>query len=239
MVQQVKRQTEALEQHQLSVPPPPLRLNVPRLDSKSSAVYLSAEQIAVADRLVPVSLQLRGGDKVLVTGPNGASKSTLLRVLAGALALDQGNVHRRTGARISLVGQENPAWTASHSAREVFEAHVAALVSSRSISPGDAVFLSGLGLLPSEALRIPVADLSQGQQRRLELAMRLAKRPHVLLLLDEPSNHLAMQLVDELTEALLVTKAAVVVATHDRHMIADLGGFRRITLLGAPAAGVR
>lgn len=238
VVQQVKRQTEALEQHQLSVPPPPLRLNFPRLDSKSSAVYLSAEQIAVADRLVPVSLRLRGGDKVLVTGPNGAGKSTLLRVLAGALAPDQGSVHRRTGARISLVGQENPAWTASHSAREVFQARVAALVSSRSISPGDAVSLSGLGLLPSEALRVPVADLSQGQQRRLELAIRLAERPHVLLL-DEPSNHLAMQLVDELAEALLVTKAAVVVATHDRQMIADLGGFRRITLPGAPAAGVR
>ncbi|WP_044495981.1 ABC-F family ATP-binding cassette domain-containing protein [Nesterenkonia massiliensis] len=238
VVQQVKRQAQALEQHQLSVPPPPLRLNFPRLDSKSSAVYLSAEQIAVADRLVPVSLRLRGGDKVLVTGPNGAGKSTLLTVLSDALIPDQGSVHRRTGARISLVGQENPAWTASQSAREVFEAHVAALVSSRSISPGDAVSLSGLGLLPSEALRVPVADLSQGQQRRLELAMRLAERPHVLLL-DEPSNHLAMQLVDELTEALLVTKAAVVVATHDRQMIADLSGFRRINLPGAPAAEVR
>ncbi len=64
--------------------------------------------------------------------------------------------------------------------------------------------------------------------------MRLAERPHVLLL-DEPSNHLAMQLVQELAEALIVTEAAVVVATHDRRMIQDLAGFRRVTLGGDQA----
>ena len=54
-----------------------------------------------------------------------------------------------------------------------------------------------------------------GQRRRLDLAIGLAARPHVLLL-DEPTNHLSIALVDELTEALRATAAAVVIATHDR-----------------------
>ncbi|GKQ37887.1 AAA family ATPase [Streptomyces sp. A012304] len=60
-----------------------------------------------------------------------------------------------------------------------------------------------------------------GQQRRLDLALALAARPHVLLL-DEPTNHLSVSLVDELTEALRATDAAVVLATHDRQLRRDL-----------------
>ena len=59
-----------------------------------------------------------------------------------------------------------------------------------------------------------------GQQRRCELALVLASRPHVLLL-DEPTNRLSIRLVDELTEALETTDAAVVLATHDRQLLRD------------------
>jgi macrolide transport system ATP-binding/permease protein len=60
-----------------------------------------------------------------------------------------------------------------------------------------------------------------GQQRRLDLALVLATRPHVLLL-DEPTNHLSIALVDELTEALGATQAAVVLSTHDRQLLRDV-----------------
>jgi macrolide transport system ATP-binding/permease protein len=63
--------------------------------------------------------------------------------------------------------------------------------------------------------------LSLGQQRRRQLARVLASRPEVLVL-DEPTNHLSAGLVDELTQALRSTPAAVVVATHDRQLLADL-----------------
>jgi ABC-type polar amino acid transport system ATPase subunit len=59
-----------------------------------------------------------------------------------------------------------------------------------------------------------------GQQRRLGLALILAVRPQVLLL-DEPTNHLSIALVDELTDALGTTQAAVVVSTHDRQLLRD------------------
>ena len=84
-------------------------------------------------------------------------------------------------------------------------------------------------LLDREALRTPVGRMSHGQQRRLNLALRLAERPD-LLILDEPTNHLSAPLVDDLTAALLETSAAVVVATHDRQMLNDLAAWPTLPL---------
>ncbi|WP_261376690.1 ATP-binding cassette domain-containing protein, partial [Nocardioides sp. J9] len=85
------------------------------------------------------------------------------------------------------------------------------------------------GLLDEEALRTPVDRLSEGQRRRLHLALCLAARPDVLLL-DEPTNHLSIALVDELTRALETASCAVVVATHDRQLLADTANWPRLAL---------
>ena len=69
-----------------------------------------------------------------------------------------------------------------------------------------------------------------GQQRRLDLALILATRPHVLLL-DEPTNHLSIALVDELSDALGDTQAAVVVSTHDRQLLRDTEAWPRLSLI--------
>ena len=88
------------------------------------------------------------------------------------------------------------------------------------------------GLLASRDTSRPVHELSIGQQRRLDLAVLLAARPHVVLL-DEPTNHLSIALVDELTEALTTTPAAVVLATHDRRLLQDTAGWPRVRLYPA------
>lgn len=97
------------------------------------------------------------------------------------------------------------------------------------LRPAEAVSISGLGLLSSGDLKRPVRELSMGQQRRLDLAMGLAARPHVLLF-DEPTNHLSIALVDELTEALKATDAAVVLATHDRQLQRDVADWPHLSL---------
>lgn len=93
-----------------------------------------------------------------------------------------------------------------------------------------AVFAGGeLGLLRGKTWCARSSRLSTGQRRRLELAILLSSAPHVLLL-DEPTNHLSIALVDELTEALDQTRAAVAVATHDRQMRTDFGSWRSVAL---------
>ncbi|GEL25347.1 ABC transporter ATPase [Pseudonocardia sulfidoxydans NBRC 16205] len=151
----------------------------------------------------PGTLLSADGVSVLVTGPNGAGKSTLLAVLAGALVPDHGAVTAARDVRIGRLGQES------------------------AVSEGTAL-PSELGLLGPDDVGRRLAELSVGARRRVDLAHVLAARPHVLLL-DEPTNHLSPTLVDELTAALRAT-AAVVVATHDRGLLADLADWPRLHL---------
>lgn len=177
----------------------------------------------------PVTLTLDGGDRLLVTGPNGAGKSTLLAILAKQLAPSTGEVRHLSQARVAYLGQEVPAWPATALAFEVYEQHVGRLRSAGRLGDGDPLPLTATGLLDKEALRTPVGRMSLGQQRRLDLALRLAERPD-LLILDEPTNHLSAPLVDDLTAALLETPAAIVVATHDRLMLVDLAAWPTLHL---------
>ncbi|MGX5654917.1 ATP-binding cassette domain-containing protein [Geodermatophilus nigrescens] len=191
---------------------------------------MRTDGVTVAGRLpAPVTLALGGGDRLLVTGPNGAGKSTLLALLTGRLAPTGGWVSVPPAARVALVAQEVPAWPADAAPRRVWEEHVGRLVAAGRVRDDDVVPLGATGLLDRDALRTPVGRMSQGQQRRLDLALALAGRPD-LLVFDEPTNHLSAALVDELTAALLATPAAVVVATHDRQLLRDLAGWPRLAL---------
>lgn len=228
VVQALNRQQEALLAHRIDVPEPPPTLRWPDPRVRPGAPQLRAYGVAVEGRLAgPVDLTLDGGDRLLVTGPNGAGKSTLLAVLAGSLEPTHGYVRTAQGARVVRVTQETAEQAPGLTAHEVYDRHVGRLVALGELRDADAVPLGTLGLLDSEALRTPVGRMSQGQQRRLDLALALAVRPG-LILLDEPTNHLSSVLVDELTEAIRGTSAAVVVATHDRQLLRDLADWPRL-----------
>ncbi|WP_347563596.1 ABC-F family ATP-binding cassette domain-containing protein [Rhodococcus sp. ABRD24] len=227
LVQALKRRQSDLEAHTITVPEPPLRLRFPELTVRPGTPLLRGDNITVAGRLdSPVSLSLDAGERLLVTGRNGAGKSTLLTVLAGDLEPSTGNVNRHAAARVALIGQEVPAWDPELTAQELYERHIRSLNLHNNIEP---IPLTSTGLLEKQSRRTPVGRLSQGQQRRLHLAMQLASRPN-LLICDEPTNHLSVSLVDELTAALSETPAAVVVATHDRQMLTDLAHWPHLSL---------
>jgi len=114
-------------------------------------------------------------------------------------------------------------------ASDVFSTHIASLISAGELSDSEAVGLSQLGLLRPRETGKKIGDLSMGQRRRLDLALILAQRPHVLLL-DEPTNHLSIALVDELTDALGATQAAVIVSTHDRQLLRDTADWPHLSL---------
>ncbi|MFC9503483.1 ATP-binding cassette domain-containing protein [Streptomyces sp. NPDC057002] len=229
LVRSVHRRQDDLDRHKVTAPVPPHRFSLPELPARPGVVLLRVEEVTVGGRLHDsTSLSVTSGDRLAVTGPNGAGKSTLLSVLAGRLAPGSGRVHRARRVRLRLLGQESPRAT-QRRARDLYEAHTAELVTAGVLKEGEVVGLGSLGLLTSRDTNKPVAELSMGQQRRLDLALALAARPHVLLL-DEPTNHLSIALVDELTEALHTTEAAVVLATHDRQLRRDIATWPRVAL---------
>ncbi|MEU4806163.1 ABC-F family ATP-binding cassette domain-containing protein [Actinosynnema sp. NPDC023587] len=221
LVRAVHRRQEDLAAHVVAVPSPPARFTPPELPGHGGNL-LRADGVTVAARLArPVDLAVGSGDRLVVTGANGAGKSTLLAVLAGDLEPTAGRLTRARPVRVGRVGQESAPPDPRTPAR-LYGEHVA-----RSGVP--APELGDLGLLDHHDLHRPVAELSVGARRRLDLALVLAGRPHVLLL-DEPTNHLSAALVDELTAALDRTPAAVVIATHDRQLLRDTRSWPRLAL---------
>src|SRR5690606_14415452 len=155
-------------------------------------------------------------------------------VLAGLIQPTRGVRHAAPGVRFSLLTQDGaddrePEVAAARTGFEAYAAHALDLLGQNRIDPEQVVPVARLGLLTEADLDRPLAQLSVGQRRRFELAKALLAAPHVLLL-DEPTNHLSVALVDELTEALVATSAAVVVATHDRALRRDLASWPRIEL---------
>ena len=210
-VQNARRRLDELDAIQVRKPPAPLEFGgIPHgfsgADDSGPLVQLTAA--TVGDRLAIESLAIRADRRLLVTGPNGAGKSTLLGALSGRLALDGGVRGTRRGLRIGLLEQDVRFADPRRTGREVYREVLGEECSER--TP-----LACLGLVAPRDIDRPVGLLSVGQQRRLALALIIAKPPHVFLL-DEPTNHLSLALAEELERALGTYPGAVVVASHDR-----------------------
>ncbi len=235
ITQRVHRQQEQLEANAVTIPEPPQVFTCPDLPRFKGGDVVTAHQVTVAGRLdTPTSLAIAPGGRLVITGPNGAGKSTLLSVLAGDLAPTDGSVLRAKGARVGVLRQETDLPHDQY-ANRYFAAEVERLTARRIVpthraaASRDAISLAELGLLTPSEINKRIGEMSMGQQRRLELALVLASRPHVLLL-DEPTNHLSTTLIDELTEALKATKAAVVVSSHDRQLLRDTADWSQLVL---------
>jgi len=207
-----RRRAEVLEREQVAKPPAQLSFaGIPAahhaLDA-TDGLLVQAAEIAVPGRLALGEFTIAAGDRVLVSGANGAGKSTLLALVAGRLAPAAGRIHRRRGLRVGLLEQDVRFADPAESPRAVY----GRMLGERR---AETVPLVSLGLIAPRDLDRPVGALSVGQQRRLALALIIARPPH-LFLLDEPTNHLSLSLAEELEEALGRYPGAVVVASHDR-----------------------
>ncbi|MFE3517968.1 ribosomal protection-like ABC-F family protein [Streptomyces sp. NPDC059166] len=222
---------EALRRSPVPAPPRPLSLTAELALGPSgdgSGPLAELDSVVVGNRLAVPALRVHPGQRLLVSGPNGAGKTTLLRVLAGDLAPDSGTVRRR--GRTGYLPQELPARITRRSLLATFAA-------GRPGPPDEyADELVALGLFRREDLTVPVAALSVGQQRRLALA-RLVSRPADLMILDEPTNHIALGLVEEVEAALERYAGAVVVVSHDRSFRRRFSGDRLALHEGRPAGG--
>ncbi|MBE4718923.1 ABC-F family ATP-binding cassette domain-containing protein [Pseudarthrobacter sp. AB1] len=173
-----------------------------------ASAVLVARGVAVPGRLGVTDFAARAGEKILITGPNGAGKSTLLSVLAGTLEPVEGLVQRP--ARIGYLQQELE--LPQRPALRLLPAFAAGLGGN---IDGHAEALLRLGLFRTSEFHVPVGSLSAGQQRRLALA-RLLLGGYGTLIVDEPTNHLAPVLVEQLEEALAGFTGTLVMVSHDR-----------------------
>ncbi|MFC4603895.1 ribosomal protection-like ABC-F family protein [Rhodococcus kronopolitis] len=211
-IRNAKERIERLTLDAVAPPPDPLRFT-PSLSTlvtgPPDGPLVRLHDVRVGSRLTVPELEVPAGGRLLVTGPNGAGKTTLLRVIAREIVPDGGAV--RAPAHVGFLRQSGGTWPAASTLSEAFAAR-------RTGDPDDAdAELLSLGLFRPDDLHRPLAELSLGQRRRLEVAL-LACSGAELLLLDEPTNHLSPALVEELEEALASFAGTVVLVTHDRRM---------------------
>ncbi|MFD3310670.1 ribosomal protection-like ABC-F family protein [Streptomyces sp. NPDC058694] len=215
-IRNARERLQRLTEHAVPPPPQPLRFTG-RVESaptstaeETSTASAYLEGVLVEGRLYVPSLELAPGDRLLVTGPNGVGKTTLLQLLAGELMPDAGVVRRPR--RVGFLRQQSEP-------DDAFDTRtlLAAFAAGRAGQPDEhADALLALGLFHAADLAVPVRNLSVGQRRKLELARLVTAGPLDLLLLDEPTNHLAPGLVEEIEAALANFTGTVVVVTHDR-----------------------
>jgi ATP-binding cassette subfamily F protein uup len=193
-----------------------------------------------------VELSIEPGERIALIGRNGAGKSTLMKLLAGELQADDGEIRRESGVRVARLEQEVPPgasgtvfdvvadglgelghWLAEYhhlSHAEPFDGDALADVQTKieaangwGLDQRVTETLDRLGLDGEAAF----SGLSGGMKRRVLLARALVSAPD-LLLLDEPTNHLDIEAIDWLEQFLKSWQGALLFVTHDRRFLRSL-----------------
>ena len=158
-----------------------------------------------------LSLVVQPGDRVALVGRNGSGKSTLMKVMAGLVEPDRGDIVVPPGISVGYMEQD-PDMTGFSTLGEF---------ASAGLEPGEMYKVErageGLKFDPDRA----VSTASGGERRRAALARLMAEAPD-LMLLDEPTNHLDIEAIGWLEEELKATRAAFVLISHDRAFLREL-----------------
>ena len=160
-----------------------------------------------------LKIQLMSGQRIGLIGPNGAGKSTLIKFLAGELSAQKGESWQAQDLKIGYFAQHQlEQLRLDQSALEQLRA-----LDKQARDQDLRNYLGGFGF-QGERVDEPVKPFSGGEKARLVLALLVYQKPN-LLLLDEPTNHLDLQMRHALSVALQDFSGAMVIVSHDRHLL--------------------
>lgn len=180
-------------------------------------MLLSAEHLSknygMKTLLEDAAIYLEQGEKIGVIGINGTGKSTLLRLLSGTEAPDEGTVRRDPNVQVSYLRQ-NPEMNPNASILE--QVFLGFPGDFRELKEFEAkTMLTKLGLTDYDQ---KIGTLSGGQRKRVALCTALI-HPADVLLLDEPTNHLDAYMVEWLEQWLRTFRGGIIMVTHDRYFL--------------------
>jgi ATP-binding cassette subfamily F protein 3 len=178
-------------------------------------VAVSNADIGYGDDIVlkNISMSIVPGDRIGLLGANGAGKSTLIKALVGDLLPICGDVDRANDLKVSYFAQHQVEQLRSDETPLSFLKRVEPKASEGELRK----HLGGFAFSGNAALA-PIGPFSGGEKARLVLAAIIRQKPN-LLLLDEPTNHLDLQMRHALSLALQGFQGALVVVSHDRHLL--------------------
>ena len=163
--------------------------------------------------LQSIKLNLVPGSRIGLLGRNGAGKSTLIKMLAGTLEPLSGEIGLAKGIKLGYFAQHQLEFLRADESPLQHLSRIAPRILEQQLRD----YLGGFGFQGDKVTEI-TERFSGGEKARLVLALIVWQRPN-LLLLDEPTNHLDLDMRQALTEALIDFEGALVVVSHDRHLL--------------------
>jgi ATPase subunit of ABC transporter with duplicated ATPase domains len=173
-------------------------------------------------RVGPIDLELRQGDRLALLGRNGAGKTTLLKALLGELPLTAGERRLGPGTVLGELPQGPGPFAGEERLLDRF-------VAESGVAAGEARSLLATFALGADDVLRPGRSLSPGERSRASIAL-LAARGVNAIVLDEPTNNLDLEAIEQLELALGTYEGAAVLVSHDRRFLDAFGATQRLEL---------